>query len=182
MNKSVLREQLRKKRDSIPLDGLEKASDIIFQRLIADENIQKAKVVMTYVSMTSEVGTHRLINALLTIGKKVAVPVVNGRELDISYINSMDDLEKGSYEILEPKKSRFSRCELSDIDVVIVPAIAFDKGRHRIGYGAGFYDRLLPKTNAVKIGICYDFCVVENVFPEWYDVKADYIITEKQVY
>jgi len=181
MNKQTLRKQLRKQRDEAPLNDLVRASEIIFGRLMSDENIIKANVVMTYVSMGSEVGTHRLINALLKQGKRVAVPVVNGRTLDVSYINSMDDLESSSFEILEPKKSSFVRCEPSDIDAVIVPAIAFDQDGHRIGYGAGFYDELLPRTNGVKIGICYDFCIIDSIFPEAHDVKVNYIITEKRV-
>jgi 5-formyltetrahydrofolate cyclo-ligase len=104
--------------------------------------------------------------------------VVNGKTLDVSYISAMDDLEQGSYEILEPKKAAFRRCEPSEPDVVIVPAIAFDPSGHRIGYGAGFYDRLLPQTNAVKIGIGYSFCMVESAFPEAHDVPADYVITD----
>lgn len=176
MDKLTLRKEFRKKRDSVDRNILKKASMKIFEKLINDENIKKSKVIMTYVSMGSEVDTHCLIENLLSQGKKVAVPVVNGKTLDISYINSMDNLICGSFGILEPKKSEFRKCEPSEIDVVIVPAVAFDETGHRIGYGAGFYDRLLPQINGVKIGICYDFCMVDNVFSETHDVKVDYII------
>lgn len=175
--KAKLRKEIRLLRDSYDKAVSEKFGIKIFQRLMDDENIKKANVVMVYVSMGNEVDTHRLINELLSMGKKVAVPVVNGKTLDISYINSMDELVCGSFEILEPKKSAFKRCNPSKIDVVIVPAVAFDEKGHRIGYGAGFYDRLLPKIDGVKIGVCYDYCMVENTFPEVHDIKVDYIIT-----
>ena len=63
------------------------------------------------------------------------------------------------------------------MDVVIVPGLAFDKKGFRIGYGGGYYDRLLPRLSAVKIGICYDFCIVDYVFPKHHDVSVDCVIS-----
>ncbi|OQB14592.1 MAG: putative 5-formyltetrahydrofolate cyclo-ligase [Firmicutes bacterium ADurb.Bin193] len=178
MDKKTLRRKILNLRNESDRCFRERADEQIFKSLVSDPNIKKAKTVMTYVSMGSEPDTHRLINRLLAEGKNVCVPVVAGRELDISYISSMDDLESGSYEILEPKKTAFRRCEPEDIDVFIVPAVAFDKNNHRIGYGAGFYDRLLPGTRGIKIGVCYSFCMVDNVCPEPHDRRVDYIITD----
>lgn len=178
MDKSMLRKHYRQLRDGSDTDSLKRADEVIYEKLICDINVKNADVIMTYVSMGSEVDTHAFISLMLSQGKSVSVPVVRGKVLDVSYISSMDDLECGSYEILEPKRSAFRKCEPSDIDVIIVPALAFDGAGHRIGYGAGFYDRFLPLANAVKIGICYSFCVTDDIIPEGHDVSVDYIITD----
>jgi len=181
MDKNDLRKELRLKRDMLSKDLIVKLSSLLYNRIINDERFIKAKTIMTYVSMGSEADTHNLINYSLKMGKKVSVPVVvrGTKTLEISYINSMDDLLLGSYEILEPKQ--FARCNKEDIDLIIVPAIAFDLNGHRIGYGAGFYDRLLAEnTNAVKMGIGYDFSIVENTFPQKYDVSMDCILTDER--
>ena len=180
MDKNALRSEFRQKRDSFNKNLMTKLDDLVYNRIISDKRFVDAKTIMTYVSMGSEVDTHRLINYSLSIGKKVSVPVVvrGTKTLEISYINSMDDLLAGSYEILEPKN--FIKCNKVDIDLIIVPALAFDLKGHRIGYGAGFYDRLLATTNAVKMGIGYDFCIVENTFPQEYDINMDCILTDER--
>lgn len=80
--------------------------------------------------------------------------------LSLSYINSMDDMEKGAYGILEPKTVRTA--DENNIDVILVPGLAFDRNGGRMGFGKGYYDRLLESSNAVKIGLCYDFQILEK--------------------
>ena len=149
----------------------------IYKKLAEDKNLASAAVVMTYVSIGSEADTARLINLLLERGQRVCVPVVCGKELELSYISGLDGLVRTSLGVLEPPAEIHERCDKAEVDAVIVPALAFDKSLFRIGYGGGFYDRFLSGISAVKIGICYDFCVVEDFFPESHDVKVDYIIT-----
>lgn len=180
MDKNALRSEFRQKRDLFNKNLMTKLNDLLYNRIIIDKRFVEAKTIMTYVSMGSEADTHRLINYSLSIGKKVSVPVVvrGTKTLEISYINSMDDLLAGSYEILEPKK--FVKCNNENIDLIIVPALAFDLNGHRIGYGAGFYDSLLATTNAVKMGIGYDFCITQNTFPQKYDINMDCILTDER--
>ncbi len=180
MDKNTLRSELRQKRDSFNKNLITMLNDLLYNRIINDKRFMSAKTIMTYVSMGSEADTHKLINYALELGKKVSVPVVvrGTKTLKISYINSMDDLLFGSYEILEPKQ--FVKCNKEDIDLIIVPALGFDLNGHRIGYGAGFYDRLLATTNAVKMGIGYDFCIALNTFPQKYDISMDFILTDER--
>lgn len=181
--KGQLRALIREKRDKMDPVRRGRANAAIFDRIMGNPAVQNAAVVMTYVSMGSEPDTLRLIDELIAKGKKVAVPVVKGRQMEASYINSRSDLVKGNFGILEPKKEAFKYCNPEDIDVITVPGIAFDANLHRIGYGKGYYDRFLPHVNGVKIGVCYDFCIVDSVFSKEHDVAVDYIVTDlREIY
>ena len=89
-------------------------------------------------------------------------------------MNNFDDLELGSYNILEPKKCR--KCNLDDIDLIIVPGIVFDKQNNRIGYGGGFYDELLKRCKCLKIGIAFDFQIVDKIPADDRDIKVDKVV------
>lgn len=177
MDKETLRREMRKKRSSFDKALLERYSEQIYEKLLGLDDINKAKTILTYVSIGSEVDTHRLIKTLLSLGKKVCIPVVSGRDLSLSYMESFDDLVPSKLGILEPAHNKFKPCSEGEVDVVIVPGLAFDKKGFRIGYGGGYYDRLLPRLSAVKIGICYDFCIVDYVFPKHHDVSVDCVIS-----
>ena len=178
--KNQIRTEIRQKRDDFDKSERAKLDEIIYNKLISTEAVQKAKTIMTYISMGSEADTYRFIDYCFNNNKKVSVPVtVKGeREMKISYIDSMDDLERGAYEIMQPVV--FKKCDISDIDVVIVPGVAFDKNNHRIGYGGGYYDRLLSNYNGVTIGLCYDFCIVDSTEPEGHDVAVDILIRNSE--
>lgn len=91
----------------------------------------------------------------------------------------MDDLKKGAYGILEP--SVVKTADEKDIDVILVPGLAFDRHGGRMGFGKGYYDRLLETSIAVKIGLCYDFQLFDTIPTESHDVPMDFIITEKEI-
>ena len=65
------------------------------------------------------------------------------------------------------------------MDVVVVPGSVFDRSGYRTGYGGGYYDRFLENTDAIRVGVCFDFQLVDDVFPEEHDKRMDFIITEK---
>ena len=179
--KAQLRTEIRQRRDAFDKSKRMEYDEIIYNNLMGEEVFINARVVMTYVSMGSEVDTLRLIERCFADGKKVCVPVtVRGQQhMDISYIDSLDDLEAGAYEILQP--TVYKKCDVADVDLIIVPAVAFDKNGHRIGYGGGYYDRFLADYNGSTIGLCYDFCMADTAFPEEHDVAVDVVITERLV-
>ncbi|NLB80995.1 MAG: 5-formyltetrahydrofolate cyclo-ligase [Clostridiaceae bacterium] len=177
MDKVQLRKLHRTRRDNTDIKQRDAASKAIFQKLIQDININKAKTVMTYISMGSEPDTFNFTSWLFANRKKVVVPVVLGQSLGTSYISSFCDLEKSSFGIPEPRSTAIKECKPNDIDVVIVPGIVFDKKGYRVGYGGGYYDRFLPSTKAVTIGLCYDFCIVDAIQAQQYDIPVDYVIT-----
>lgn len=142
---------------------------------------QRAKIIFLYVSKIDEVDTRAFMLSLLKKKKCVVVPRVEEKELHLHTIKNFGHLEKGAFGILEPKKHR-PEVKPKSIDVAIVPGIAFDRSGHRIGYGHGYFDRLLKKMKCSKIGLAYDFQMVDNIETHPYDVPVDFVITEKKIY
>ncbi len=176
--KNKLRKKLLEKRNALSAyEVLEKSNEII-SKLTSLEEFKKTEKLLCYISFGNEVYTHGLIKAYAGI-KKIAVPVVDGDNLLLSYIKDWKELSTGTYGILEPKEIRIAKPK--EIEIAIVPGIVFDERGYRIGYGKGYFDRLLSKTNAKKIGLAYDFQVLKEIPSEQHDVKMDMIITERRI-
>jgi len=112
--------------------------------------------------------------------KNILLPVVQGDELELRSYHCPDDLAIGSYGILEPTGTPFH--DYTNIDLVIVPGVAFDVSGSRLGRGKGYYDRLLPKLTAYKIGICFPFQLVNEIPTEEFDIRMNEIISSKTQY
>ena len=182
MNKIEMRKKYLGLRKQMPKEELSGKSEQILSALLSLDAIKNAKIVMLYISYNQEVNTHPLIKILKASGKNICAPIcdTDSCEMTAYYIDGTDSLVSGAYGILEPKPERKANEE--DIDCVIVPACVFGRNFARIGYGKGYYDRFLPKAkNAVKIGLCYDFCLIDNVKADRYDEYVDIIVTEKEV-
>ena len=137
--------------------------------------------VMLYLSMRSEVKTTGLLEGLLNSGKQVCAPVVDTERLELipRRIQSIKtELVRHRYGMLEPSTT----CPIFPIEplqLIVVPGIAFDCNGYRLGYGKGFYDRFLMKCpHAVTVGLAYQIQLVENTFPQAWDVPVQYIFTE----
>lgn len=128
---------------------------------------QKAVTILFYCSFKGEVNTFPLIEKAIALKKRVAVPFIQKeiKQISIMLIESTKDLISGSYGIPEPRYDAANVLECSDLDLAIVPGVAFDKANNRLGRGAGFYDRFLselPSTIPV-IGLAYDFQLVSEL-------------------
>ena len=152
----------------------------ILESLLSQPFFKEAKTVMTYVSYNDEPDTLALIDVLLEDKKRVCSPVCfENSEMKAFAFESKTALKSSYMGILEPLQDEFVAPE--EIDLVIVPMCAFNERGHRIGYGKGFYDRYLPKTKAIKCGICFE--ELKTDFKEdMLDSPLDYIITEKNIY
>ena len=155
-------------------------SDDIFRQFLSIEKIQTSSRFMLYVDFRNEVATGEIISTLLDLDKEVYLPVTLKEEKKLipKRIFSLDDLVSGAYGILEPNIDA-PIIDPSLLDVVVVPGSVFDKNGYRTGYGGGYYDRFLENTDAIRVGVCFDFQLVDDVFPEEHDKKMDFIITEK---
>lgn len=161
-------------------------SKTITSKLTSMEHYKKSKVVFVYLSFNNEVDTINLIEEMLSVGKRVVVPftdVVNTQIIPIE-IKSLDGLKKCSFGYLEPMLDEKIIIDPKEFDLVVVPGVVFDKNLNRIGFGKGYYDRILINLNqeVKKIAIAYDFQVLDEIPAENHDVKVDSIITEKQIY
>lgn len=180
ISKAELRNTVLLKRKYIPAERKTRWDQQILSRVRALRLDQKehtpSGTVYCYISIRGEAGTAELIRYFKEKKLRVAVPRVSGREMDFYYIDSFSDLEPGGFGIPEPK----SHCEKAQAFAapVIVPGVAFSKRFERTGYGAGYYDKFFSREpNHGKIGICYDFQLVDAIEVEDYDIFMDRLIT-----
>lgn len=142
------------------------------------------KAVMVYLSMKSEVETSGLIESLLNQSRKIIAPVVetkNGQLVPRCIQNLEEDLVTHRFGMLEPN----TNCPIfppDQLQLIFVPGIAFDLNGYRLGYGKGFYDRFLPTCpNAVTIGIAFQLQLVEDTYPQPWDIPVQHIFTEEGI-
>jgi len=180
--KKIFRDKFMLKRNQI-IDKIAKSS-IIESKVLNCEEYKKAKVVALYMSLESEVNTKELIKKTIDLGKIVVLPKVDGEELFFYRIDSLEDnLRKGKFGIIEPMKDESKFINKDEIDLIIVPGICFDKSKNRLGFGKGYYDRLLNIVKAKTIAICYEEQISHEELPTGkYDMKVQKIITDKKIY
>ncbi len=145
-------------------------------------NIYKeADCIMLYMPLGNEVETDEIIKDAYSRGKVVVFPVTDAESGKITPFQAdvSQEFRKGAFSVPEPTSATKINPDL--IDVVVVPGIAFDKSGTRIGFGKGCYDGFLKKTHAVKVGLCYDFQVYDELPCEEHDVKMDYLVTESGI-
>ncbi|MHB8864320.1 MAG: 5-formyltetrahydrofolate cyclo-ligase [Pirellulaceae bacterium] len=160
----------------------------IRNRLIALPEYPTARTLSIYVATPVEVQTQELISGAWNDGKEVAVPCCIRNELRMFHLSAMAELAPRTLGILEPRKDLWPSEErwldVSRIDLFVVPGVAFDSSGGRLGYGKGYYDRLLAnaRPDAAKIAIAFECQVIDRVPMTARDSFVDCVITEKRVY
>lgn len=149
------------------------ASEMAFARLEQTAAFLLANNIMMYHSLPDELSTHGFLKKW-SGKKRFFLPRVNGVNLEILPYDETR-LELGAFHIEEPTGT--GTVNSSEIELVIVPGVAYDTKGNRLGRGKGFYDRLLGDMKATKIGIAYDFQVLEELQTEAHDVRMDIVIT-----
>ena len=171
----------------------DKPSSEICERFIRQPEYQRARMVMWYLHCRSEVRTRSAVEAVLQDGKTIVVPYCTKDEsgnskLGLWWLESFEELVPGMWNILEPPRNRWgeSNKEIrpSELDIVLVPGVAFDRNGGRVGNGAGYYDRLLTqvRSDALLVAASYEAQVFSEIPMAPYDVFMDKVITEKAVY
>lgn len=182
MPKKNLRRMLLEKRRNLPRDAWHEASCLIQDAFMSTGEFRTADSIALYSPLHGEVDTVSVAQIALRMGKTVAFPVVAGDGMVFRGVATLDDLEPGAFGILEPPL-RNEALPPEDLDLIIVPGVAFDLRGNRIGYGKGYYDRLLHPFEGMGrlVGFCHDFQLVDAIAGEPHDVRLDIIITEKRV-
>ena len=168
----------------MPSDEVRQKSQRIKKRVLETDIFTKSDTILFYVSYGNEVQTHELITESFSLGKTVVVPksVTDDHTLLLSKIACWDDLEKGAYSILEPKKQRITEIDSGALDLIIVPGVVFDERGHRIGHGKGYYDRLLQNAGHIPtLALAFEIQIVDSIDSEPHDKRIDTIITEKRI-
>lgn len=183
VEKGELRRGLLTRRDALGQDERHAASDAAAARLWGEVEYKEARVVLLYVSFRSEVGTRGLIEAALGDGKTVLVPKVDRKAHRLRLFEIKDvtrDLETGYMGIFEPVERLTRPAEPGEIDLVVLPGVGFDEAGRRLGYGGGYYDRLIEelRPGTGLIALAFEVQVVDEVPAEPHDKRVDKVITE----
>lgn len=157
----------------------------IFERLLASSLLQEARMVMAYLPTRGEVDLTSLCDVLEAQGKLLTFPRVMSQlkgEMEPFVVPPpwREHVVRGSYNILEPGEST-SRAPIGEIDVVLIPGVAFDHSLYRLGFGGGYYDRFLPRLSPRTrlIGVAYAFQVIEHVPRHDHDVQLHALCTDE---
>jgi 5-formyltetrahydrofolate cyclo-ligase len=179
--KRELRVRTKALRDGLdPEDRVRDASRIV-KRVLELPQVKAAGTVTVYLDFGSEIPTSELIAVLDAEGKRVAVPRVRGGEITMIRYRPGDPVAESSYGMMEPAGNEEIPPE--EIDVLVTPAVAFDRSGRRLGYGGGFYDRYVRRTrpDALRVGVAYSAQLVEEVPNGSIDEPVDLVVTEDEM-
>ena len=178
MNKRELRTQFQALRRGMDAELHEKYSRAIAQKVLNLVEQTGARSVFAYLSFAGEVDTHALIKELFHRGVEVSVPRCNKEThtMEAIALTSMEQLRTGTYGILEPQGGDVVSPEC--IDMVLVPALAFDQEGFRLGWGAGYYDRYLDGYQGLTVGLCFSLCQTEKLPRDDHDLPVTMVLNE----
>ncbi len=179
-----MKEEIRKRvlagRDALSSEQRTSKSREIEKRLFSLPEFKTSHSVLFFAAFRSEVETAPMIRKTLASGKRVILPKVAGKELSLFEIKDFDkDVLPGSWNIPEPRET--APVSLTEVDLIIVPGAAFDEQGNRLGYGAGFYDKLLVSFQGPTVAIAFEAQIVPEVPTDLHDVPVKMIVTEKRV-
>lgn len=174
--KKEIRRAIRALKREVSLEDKKERSKKILENLENNQSFRDSKTVMLYWSMDDEVYTHDFVLKWAS-EKKIILPCVKGDLLELRLFRGLENLIAGDgFGILEPSGDLYT--DINNIDLIIVPGVAFDRKNNRMGRGRAYYDKLLIKTKCSKVGICFDFQLLDQVPINEFDVMMDVIISE----
>jgi 5-formyltetrahydrofolate cyclo-ligase len=183
--KASIRKEIIKKRDGISHDTKTAKDLSIKHQLLSLREFLDAEIVFFYASFRSEVETHTMIKESLEMGKRVVLPKVRkeGHGVMLYEIKDINELSLGHMGIPEPSFNDAYSLSIDEVDIIVVPGVAFDYSGNRLGYGGGYYDMLLAQKNKKTpiIALAYEEQLVDEIPSEPHDIKIDIIITDKRV-
>lgn len=185
--KKIIREQAHANRNAQP--NKDELSKTICDRFMAMPEYQAARTVMFYIDVRAEVRTRHSLPDALASGKTIVVPWCNDQgELELFRLNDMNELAIGMYKILEPKPELRQlpekQCAAAELDIVMVPGVAFDRRGARMGHGKGYYDKLLQhaRLDTPLVALAFECQFFPEIPVADHDIFMDKIITETNVH
>lgn len=173
--KRLIRADLTEKRDVLDASFCKQSEEEIFRQLKQMEAVVERGYLYGYYPLGKELSLLKFLQWALEAGKRVALPRVDGSEMDFYEITALDEVEKGSFGVMEPVTKKKVNWEEA---VCLTPGVGFDKQGSRIGHGAGYYDRYFSRhSRLLKVGIAYDFQILEDFPTEENDISMEYLAT-----
>jgi 5-formyltetrahydrofolate cyclo-ligase len=183
-DKAEIRRQLLSRRDHIPPEVRKAKNRIIRESLLSLAAFRNAGIIFLYASFRTEVDTAELIKASLSGGKRVVLPKVDRErgELLLVEISDFSDLVPGYLGIPEPRVPG-KQMDINDIALVILPGAGYDAAGNRIGYGGGYYDRLLSRLQmpVPLIAPAYEEQIIDAIPSEPHDIRVQMIVTDRRL-
>jgi 5-formyltetrahydrofolate cyclo-ligase len=178
-NKADIRVQVSRALETLSEKNYLKWSSDIAAHLISSTYWKDAKVIAFTISRGREVDTYYLIRKAWEEGKQIVVPRANFQTKLMTFyeLTRFDHLESQPYSLKEPMIEYCQAINHENIDLVIVPGLAFDKSGYRLGFGGGFYDRFLPTVDAITISLAFPSQIVKALPVEKHDQQVDHIVT-----
>ena len=174
---------MRQRSNAMDPKTIDAATKEILGHLFNSKFWQEAKVIHTFLPQNTEPNTFPLVQEALRAKRRVQVPKVDGpSHLSHHWLEDIKLLETSSWGIPEIQDTAASKADLSEIDLVLVPGLAFSRKGIRLGQGRGYYDRFLSQLNgATTLGVGFDWQLLEDIPEELYDIRLDGVVTESQL-
>lgn len=167
---------LSKKKEELDVDKYFYHSNALMKRLESNSHFCESNTIMMFWSLQDEPHTHDFIEKWGSV-KKILLPVIVGEDIELRQYRNVDEMVVGRYGIKEPIGTSFENFE--EIEMAIIPGVAFDNNHNRLGRGKGYYDRFLAKNTSptlYKLGICFDFQIVDSLPVSAWDVPMDDVL------
>ncbi len=179
-SKKDIRKRVLVERNQLSETDWAEKSDTICEKVISHPYFLDAEEIYCYIDFKNEVGTRKILETAWELGKKVAVPKIVGEHMEFHYINELQELSSGCWGILEPIMQ--NPAEGKQV-LVLMPGAVFDKKKHRIGYGKGYYDQYLAKHSHYQtMALAFELQMLENIPTDVHDICPQIIVTEEKFY
>ena len=177
IEKKALRKMLLERRDGTSFDMMKIASNKIHKKLRKSKIFRDAQKIGAYYPIGSEILTQDIMQEILSDGKELFLPKVKGKKMEFRKITDFSCLEKGNFEIMEPKDD----CPVDNsLDLLLVPTVGISQEGVRLGYGYGFYDKFLSENEIETIALTHEKQVIKKIPKSDHDVIMNWILTEER--
>jgi 5-formyltetrahydrofolate cyclo-ligase len=181
--KHKIRKEMLERRLCLSPQEVERCSRQVMNKFFSLHFINEADWISIYYPTKNEIDTNRMISHALKTEKNIAIPCIDQKsnKMILSKLKNTEDLVPGPYKVLQLPKEKHKLIPISNIGIIVMPALAVDQFGTRYGYGSGIYDKLLKDYSNIKICLVYDFQIVDLLEPDEWDLPVDLIISESRI-
>jgi len=179
LSKRQLRDRVRSLRRSLPSDQNKALSKRILENLKNSGILERSNVILAFCPFDGEPDISPIFDEIIKAKKILVLPKVVGNDMKLCMVSSLEELSPGAFCILEPLECKEVPSE--ELDLALVPGVAFDRRGCRLGMGKGYYDRILGRIRGLKVGVAFSFQILDEIPCDPWDQKVDAVITEEGI-